>query len=166
MKKFTLLLLVLFIANLSCKKITGGQPCACSPVSGPAFALTIKNSFGNDLLNPETSGYYDNKQLQIYSKDNNNVIKQISFNINRPFTITTDNAVTNYQLISYELPFLAKSLENTFYLKLGNDKLYELNLKVNASVIEKLLIDKNEAMKEFPNATSRPINEIYTLLVK
>ncbi|WP_316831234.1 hypothetical protein [Pedobacter aquatilis] len=162
MKKFLLILLTLFTVTLSCKKIGGGGLCACSPVSEATFALTIKGASGVDLLNPETTGYFDINKVQIYLKENNTV-KQISFNINKPFTITADSKVTYYQLISYELPRLAKSLDNTFYLKLGDDKLYELNLKVNSNSIDKLLIDKKDAPKEFPNAASQPLNNIYTL---
>ena len=163
MKKFSLILLIIFIANLGCKKIGGGGLCACSPISGPAFALVIKGNSGVDLLNPATAGYLDKNQIQIYSKDANNAIKQISFNINSPFTFTADSKVTYYQLTSWELPILSKTIDNTFYLKLGNDKLYELNLKIDKNSVEKLLIDKKEAPKEYPNSTTKPISEIFNL---
>ncbi|WP_131535403.1 hypothetical protein [Pedobacter nototheniae] len=164
MKKILIALAALFIINLGCKKITeGGQPCACSPIQGPTLSLTIKSSTDVDLLNSTTTGYFNKDQIKLYSKDANNVIKQISFSIGQPFTYTSDLKITYYQLRSDEIAILAKSIDNNFYLKLGEDKIYELNLKVNGNLVEKLLINKAEAPKEIPNRNDSFLSSMYTL---
>jgi hypothetical protein len=167
MKKILIVLMVIFIANLGCKKagVGGGGLCACSPISyDTTLGLVIKNSAAVDLLNPETAGYLNKSQIQLYSKDANNVISQISFDIRQPFTYTNNLKMDYYQLVSNEIGLRAKSIDNTFYLKLG-DKIYELNLKVNDRAVEKLLIDKVDAPKEIPNVNSQYINSIYTLKI-
>ncbi|QNR83436.1 hypothetical protein H9N25_15925 [Pedobacter riviphilus] len=166
MKKILFVLVLIFITNLGCKKITnGGGLCACSPINyDTSLGLVIKNSTDADLLNPKTTGFLDKTQIQLYSKDANNVIKQINFDIRQPFTYTNNLKMDYYQLVSSEIGQQAKSIDNTFYLKLG-DKLYELNLKVNNQAVEKLLIDKNDAPKELPNANSQYLNSIYTLKI-
>ncbi|WP_316804086.1 hypothetical protein [Pedobacter nototheniae] len=165
MKKILITLAVLFIINLGCKKIEGGGLCACSPAVGPSLSLTIKSSTEADLLNSTTAGFYGKDQIKLYSKDANNVVKQISFTINQPFTYTNDLKVTYYQLHSYEIASLSKNIDNTFYLKLGDDKIYELNLKVTSSLVEKLLINKTEAPKEFPNVTASFLSSMYSLKI-
>ncbi|KRT16374.1 hypothetical protein ASU31_09400 [Pedobacter ginsenosidimutans] len=166
MKKILFVLVLIFITNLGCKKITnGGGLCACSPISyDTSLGLVIKNSADVDLLNPKTTGFLDKTQIQLYSKDASNVIKQINFDIRQPFTYTNNLKLDYYQLISYEIGLQAKSIDNAFYLKLG-DKLYELNLKVNNRAVEKLLIDKVDAPKELPNINSQYLNSIYTLKI-
>lgn len=166
MKKILIALAALFIINLGCKKITdGGQPCACSPIQGPTLSLTIKSSTDADLLNSATTGYYNKDQIKLYSKDANNIIKQISFSIGQPFTYSNDLKLTYYQLRSDEIAALSKSIDNTFYLKLGDDKIYELNLKVNGRLVEKLLINKVEAPKELPSLPDSFISSMYTLKI-
>lgn len=167
MKKFLIILSAIFIVSLGCKKenIGGGGLCACSYAPGPGLMLVIKNSADADLLNPATSGYFERAKIQLYSKDANNAIKQLSFNINQPFTYTNNVKFTYYQLISYEIASLSKNIDSTFYLKLGDGKIYELNLKVNNTAVEKLLIDKTEAIKEVPSATTAPLNSMYTLKI-
>ncbi len=166
MKKILLVLLVIFIANLGCKKINeGGGLCACSPISyNPTLGLVIKDAAGTDILNPTTSGYLDKTQIQLYSKDINNVIKQINFDIRQPFTYTNSLKLDYYQLVSYEIALLSKSLDDVFYLKLGN-KLYELSLKINNNQVEKLLIDKIEVPKAFQTTGNSYINSIYSLKI-
>ncbi|MBB6236040.1 hypothetical protein HDC90_000646 [Pedobacter sp. AK013] len=166
MKKILFVLVLIFITNLGCKKIpNGGGLCACSPISyDTSLGLVIKNSTDVDLLNPKTTGFLDKTQIQLYSKDANHVIKQINFDIRQPFTYTNNLKMDYYQLVSSEIGQQAKSIDNTFYLKLG-DKIYELNLKVNNQAVEKLLIDKNDASKELPNANSQYLNSIYTLKI-
>lgn len=160
MKKFSLILLIIFIANLGCKKIGGGGLCACSPVEPLPSSIILKGNSGIDLLNPTTTGFYDKNQIQIYSKDVNNNIKNINVNINTPFNFVNDK-ITYYQLVSYELIALAKSIDNTFYLKLGSDKIYQLNLQVKNGVIIKLLVDNVAALQEYASLKS-----IYTLQVR
>lgn len=167
MKKILIVLVVIFIANLGCKKanVGGGGLCACSPITTQPLILIIKNSADVDLLSPKTTGYFDKNQIQLYSKDANNVIKQISFEIRQPFTYGNNQKIDYYQFTSGEIPYLSKSIENTFYLKLGDNKLYELNLKVNNNRIEKLLIDKAEAPKEIQPATNTSLDGIYRLKI-
>ncbi|MFD2583596.1 hypothetical protein ACFSR6_13945 [Pedobacter vanadiisoli] len=167
MKKFLIILSAIFIVGLGCKKenIGGGGLCACSVLPGPSLMLVIKNSSDVDLLSPTSTGYFEKAKIQLYSKDANNVIKQLNFDIKQPFTYTNDAKITYYQLVSYEITRLSKSIDNTFYLKLGDAKVYELNLKVGNNSIDKLLIDKIEAVKELPNATGLPLNNIYRLKI-
>lgn len=166
MKKFLIVFLLIFIVNIGCKKIDlgGGGLCACSLMPQPILSLIIKNNANADLLNSATTGYFDKSKIEFYYKDANNLIKQLNFGISQPFTYTNDVKVTYYQLVSYEIGMLAKSIE-TFYLKLGDGKIYELSLKVNNTVIEKLLIDKVEISKEFPTINTSPISSIYTLKI-
>ncbi|TBO40950.1 hypothetical protein [Pedobacter kyonggii] len=166
MKKILFVLVLIFITNLGCKKITdGGGVCACSPISyDTSLGLVIKNSTDGDLLNPKTTGFLDKTQIQLYAKDANNIIKKINFDIRQPFTYTNNLKMDYYQLVSSEISREAKSIENTFYLKLG-DKLYELNLKVNNTVVEKLLIDKVDSPKELPSAKESYLSSIYTLKI-
>ncbi|QIL38734.1 hypothetical protein G7074_05210 [Pedobacter sp. HDW13] len=167
MKKFLIILSVIFIVSLGCKKenIGGGGLCACSPVINPPLSLVIKNSADVDLLNPKTKGYFDKTQIQLYSKDAKNMIKQINFEIRQPFAYTANLKIDYYQLISSEIPYLSKSIDQTFYLKLGDNKLYELNLKVTNNIVEKLLIDKTEAPKEIQTGTNSYLDTIYRLKI-
>lgn len=166
MKKILIVLAILFIIGVGCKKTLdpGGGLCACSPVETSVLGLVIKNSTELDLLDTKTAGYFDKTKIQLYTKGANNVIKQIGFEIRQPFSYGTGLKLDYYQLFSYEITLQSKSIEDTFYLKLG-DKLYELNLKVNNNVVEKLLIDKVESPKELPSARESYLGSIYTLKV-
>lgn len=167
MKKILIVLSLLFIINLGCKKenVGGGGLCACSLLAPPPLSLVIKSSADVDLLNPKTTGYFDKNQIQLFAKDANNVVKQISFEIRPPFTYAANQKLDYYQLTSSEIPYLAKSLEQTFYLKLGDSKLYELNLKVTENMVEKLLIDKTAAPKEIQTGTGSYLESIYRLKI-
>jgi len=166
MKKFLAAFLLIFIVNLGCKKmdVGGGGLCACSILPQPILSLLIKNSANADLLNSATTGYFDKSKIQFYYKDANNVIKQLNFGISQPFTYANDLKVTDYQLVSYEIGTLAKSID-TFYLKLGDGIVYEVKLKVNNTIIEKLMINNVELSKEFPAINTSPINSIYTFKI-
>ncbi|WP_293307258.1 hypothetical protein [Pedobacter sp. UBA5917] len=167
MKKILIVLVVIFIANLGCKKANvGGEIlCACTVAGGPTLSLVIKNSTDVDLLSPATAGYFGKNQIQLYSKEANNVIRQISFDIRPPFTYGDNLKVNYYQLISSQITLLSKSIDNTFYLKLVDGKLYELNLKVNNNVIEKLFIDKTEAPREIQTSNNSYLDGIYRLKI-
>ncbi len=168
MKKILIVLSLLFIINLGCKKenIGGGGLCACSPITPPPpLSLVIKNNADVDLLNPKTTGYFDKSQIQLYARDANNAIKQISFEIRQPFTYTANLKLDYYQLISSEIPYLAKSADQTFYLKLGDNMIYELNLKVTNNIVDKLLIDKKEAPKEFQTGNNSYPDAIFRLKI-
>ncbi|TCC92086.1 hypothetical protein EZ428_10160 [Pedobacter frigiditerrae] len=153
MKKFTIAFAVLFVIIFGCKKIdenNGGGLCACSPVQSTAYLnLVIKNAGGEDLLSSTTTGSFSQSQILLYSKDANGIIKQISFSIRPPFSYG-GNQFDYYQLMSQEIAILAKSIDNTYYLKLGNQAPYEVNLQVNSNLskVEKVLIDKKEVPKE------------------
>ncbi|WP_412466076.1 hypothetical protein [Pedobacter sp. KLB.chiD] len=167
MKKILIVLSLLFIINLGCKKenVGGGGLCACSPVSPPPLSLVIKNKADVDLLNPKTTGYFDKTRIQLFARDANNVVKPISFEIRQPFTYTANLKLDYYQLISNEIPYLAKSPDQTFYLKLGDNMLYELNLKVTNNIVDKLLIDKIEAPKEFQTGNNSYLDTIFRLKI-
>jgi hypothetical protein len=152
MKKFSIAFTVLFVLIFGCKKIdeaNGGGLCACSPLPTAYLNLVIKNTAGNDLLNTATAGSFAQSQIQLYAKDAIGNIKQINFYIRSPFSYGNDKFNYN-QLMSDEIATLAKSIDNTFYLKLGNQNPYEINLQVNSNFrkVEKVLIDKKEAPAE------------------
>ncbi|MEH3111730.1 hypothetical protein [Pedobacter terrae] len=167
MKKILFVLVLIFITNLGCKKIiNGGGLCACSPITyDTSLGLVIKNNTDADLLDPKTAGFLNKTQIQLYSKDANDAIKKINFDIRQPFTYADNLKMDYYQLVSVDISREAKSIDNTFYLKLG-EKLYELNLKVNNRTVEKLLINKTDAPKELPNTNIEYLNSIYTLKFK
>ena len=150
MKKFIIVIAILFIANLGCKIMDdGGGLCACSPVRpSPYLSLVIKNSVGEDLLNATTAGSFAQNQIQLYTKDVNDVVKQISFSIRPP--LSSNNEKFNYQqLLSQEIVILAKSIDNKFYLKLGTGEPLAVNLQVieNVNKVEKVLINNKEIPK-------------------
>ncbi|MES2419440.1 MAG: hypothetical protein V4541_14740 [Bacteroidota bacterium] len=147
MRKIIVVLAVLFTANLACKKEQiGDRLCACSPVTYPYLSLVIKNSADQDLLNPVIAGYYSQDQIQLFQKEGNGTIKQLSFAVRPPFSYGKGQFIY-YQLFSQEIVLLAKATDQVFYLKLGDRPAFELNLQVNnnSRKVEKLFIDKNDA---------------------
>jgi hypothetical protein len=154
MKKVLIAFVALYVINLGCKKIDDvDRLCACSPISNASYlSLVIKNNNGDDLLSATTAGAFTKEKIQLYRKDANGAIKPIEFAIRPPFSYGTNQSFNYNQLVSMEISILAKSINDTFYLKLGDDKLYELNLKMNNMKLEKLLINQQEAL--FENATS------------
>ncbi len=168
MKKFLIVIAVLFILNLGCKKIEGGgdRLCACSPITSPYLSLVIKNLSGADLLNPATTGYFAKEQIQLYTIDANGSERQLNFGIRTPFSYGTQQ-YNYYQLFSVELAVLAKSIENVFYLKLENGKIFELNAQTKGAKLEKLLINKEQAPFEQPTMdTYSYVNSIFLLQIK
>lgn len=164
MKKTLIVLAVLFITGLGCKKIidTGGGLCACSPVQENYLSLVLKNNASKDILDPTTTDHLAKDKIQLYSKSATGEIKQISFGIRPPFSYG-DDKFEFYQLISAEILWLATSVDNNFYLKLGDSKEYLLNIKITNNKIEKLLIDKLELPLEKPTATAYSyVNSIYS----
>lgn len=152
MKKFIIALTLVFAVIFGCKKIdesNGGGLCACSPMQTAYLNLVIKNAAGDDLLNSTTSGSFAQNQIQLYTKDANGTMKQISFSIRPPFSYGADK-FNYYQLMSQEVAILAKSIDNSYYLKLGNQAPYEVNLQVSSTLnkVEKVWVDKKEASKE------------------
>jgi hypothetical protein len=168
MKKVLIAFIALFVLNLGCKKMSDvDRLCACSPISNVSYlSLVIKNNNGEDLLNATTAGAFTKEKILLYRKDANGAIKQIDFGIRPPFSYGTNQLFNYNQLVSVEIGILAKSITDTFYLKLGDDKLYELNLKFDNSKLEKLLIDQQEVPLENAAAgNSTYVNTIFTMKI-
>jgi len=160
MKKFIIAFVILFVANLGCKKIIDHPLCACSPITYPGFSLAVKNANGDDLLNAAIANSFTKEQIQLFQKDANGTTKQMSFYIRPPFD-NTDIKFKYHQIISDEIVSLSAGTNKTFYLKLGTGATYELNLELNngSRKVEKLLIDKKEA----PMATDTGIDKIINI---
>jgi hypothetical protein len=147
MKKFLIVIVVMFITNLGCKKITdSGGLCACSPISAVYLSLVIKNTAAEDLLSNKTVGAFTSNQIQLYYKESNGAIKQISFTVRQPFSYGTDQ-FKYFQLFSQEIAALPNGAGTIVYLKLGDNAPYELKLQYNTykNKVEKLLINDKEA---------------------
>jgi hypothetical protein len=165
MKKFIIAFIVVFVTNLGCKKIIEQPLCACSPVVSPYLSLVITSANNEDLLDSKTNGALTKDQIQLYYKEANGTIKQIDFGIRQPFSFGSEQ-YKYFQLFSQQIGLLAKSVDDSFYLKLGNDKLYELNLKINNNRVEKLFIDKKEAPFEHSTTTTYSyVNSIFLLKI-
>lgn len=153
MKKFFIVLAIVFVANLGCKKIGidgGGGLCACSPaVDAPYLSLVITSSEGTDLLNKVNAGSINQNEIQLYKKEPDGSIKAISFAIRPPFTAGTEQ-FDYFQLFSIELAQLAKTAGDTFYLKLKDQATLDLSLQVNSNSkkVEKLFVNGTEAAIE------------------
>ena len=148
MKKFLIVLTIIIVANFGCKKEQIGDGiCACSPVSYPYLSLAIKNNMGQDLLSAGIAGAYTSDQIQLFQKNNNGTIKLLKFHIRPPFSYGNDQFKYNL-LFSEEIIMLTKTMDQTFYLKLGDQPAFELNLQLHTTSkkVERLLINKNEAI--------------------
>jgi hypothetical protein len=151
MKKIIIVFIVLFVANLGCKKLSksDGGLCACSPITYPGFALVIKNAANLDLLNPANKEAYVLNQIKLFQKDDKGVEKQVLFAIRPTFSYGSEK-FNYYQLYSEEIGLLARKSQQSFYLKLADGTPYELNLEFKDGIykVQKLLIDKKEAPAE------------------
>lgn len=151
MKKFLIVLAIIIAANIGCKKIDigGDGLCACSPISYPSLSLVIKNASGADMLNGKTPGSFAANQIQLYSMEPDGTKKNINFSIRSPFSYGTDQYIF-YQIYSEQIVALATSASSNFYLKLGDNREYKLNLQLNSTTkrLEKLLIDDVQANVE------------------
>ena len=154
MKKFILACVILFIVNMGCKKTNadGGAPCGCSPVMGPSFSLVIKNSAGQDLLNPQTTAALTQEKIELYRKDAGGKIIPLNFSIRQPFTYGNEK-FTFYQLYINDLSFINDAGDNTAYLKLGNGPVRQVNvfLGQNPVLVNKVLVDKKEIESDKDN---------------
>lgn len=150
MKKFLFVCAILFIANLGCKKtnIDGGGLCACSPARAPELNLVVKSKTGGDLLDEKIAGAYSKDKIKLYQKSADGKETPVNFSIRPPFSY--DNEKFNFNMIFVSLNFLRNSTNTKFYLKLGDDKLYELSLSLNDGKydLSKLLIDNKEIEKD------------------
>jgi len=149
MKKVIIVLAVMFIVGIGCKKTIdpGGGPCACSPISNVYFSLSVKSSNGSDLLNAANPGAYSKDQIQLYYKDAQGVSKSVDFSIRPPFSTPKTTYAFN-QLFSNTLAEIARSGNHIFFLKLGDRQPMELNVKVVGTKTERLLIDQVEVPLE------------------
>jgi hypothetical protein len=166
MKKFLIVLAIIIAANIGCKKIDidGGGLCACSPISNPSFSLVIKNAAGADLLNSKTPGSFAINQIQLYQLESNGTKKNINFSIRPPFSYGTDQYVF-YQIYSEQIVALATSATSNFYLKLGDNREYKLNLQFSTTSgkVEKLLIDDVQANIETGSVANYSYSKIFFL---
>lgn len=160
MKKTLFALVILFIANIACKKITNdGNTCACSPMRGPELYLSVKSSAGVDLLNSKNTGAYTKDQIQFYQKDVTGKVTQLTFFIREPFSYG-DNKFSNYSLYA-PVSFLQSISDNIVYLKL-NQKEYKLNIQLaqTKADVDQLKIDDKTATKDTGNL-SKYLNMFY-----
>jgi hypothetical protein len=173
MKKLIIVFVILFIANLSCKKDEDGggdiPNCGCSSPQYPYLNLVIKSSSGDDLLNANNSGSFSNGQIQFYYKEANGSIRDIIYTIKSPFSYgNTGEKFIYYQLYSTDIVTIAKTSSAIFYLKLGNTT-YELSLELDqqpvVTVVSKLLIDKKEATKETGSIKNYLAGNIFYLVM-
>jgi len=150
MKKFILAFLVVFAANLGCKKLDDGdKPCACSPISEPTLVLVLKNASGADVLNPVTSGYFSNNNIKLYYLEGG-VQKQLNFFVRPSFSYGAEK-FDYYQLHSSEIIRQHVSGRKDFYLKLRDNEPKKINLEIATDKqfsIEKVLVDGMVATPE------------------
>lgn len=158
MKKVFIILAVMFVTGISCKKTIdpGGGACACSPTIESYISLSIKGSNGSDLLNVTNTGAYSKNQIQLYYVDKNGTVQPVEFEIRQAFSYGTTTYAFN-QLFSPRMASLAQININTFFLKLGDRQPLELNLKMNGFKAERLLANQIEV----PLETSAPNDDFY-----
>ncbi|WP_374951363.1 hypothetical protein [Mucilaginibacter sp.] len=151
MKKILLVLVVLFIANIGCKKVSmnGGNTCACSPVQGPAMLLVIQDANGQDLLDPQTNGALAKDKIDVYRKDAAGKIIPLYFEI-RPQFSYGEQKFKYYQLSLPELGFVQRGTPGTAYLKLGSAEPREVTIELSqtSNQVVKVTIDKKEAQRD------------------
>lgn len=150
MKKFLLVLFVVFLANLGCKKLdkTDGL-CACSPTYEPTLVLVIKNAAGADVLNPATTGHFTNSNIQLYYLERSTQ-KKLNFYVRTPFTYGNDK-FNFYQLHSSDIFKQFATGNKDTYLKLGDNQPMKVKLEIAADTkyqVVKLLVDDKEAAAE------------------
>ncbi|WP_199118507.1 hypothetical protein [Pedobacter sp. ASV28] len=166
MRKFLIVLFVVFMANFGCKKVAETERlCACSPTVYPQLFLVVKSPNGADLLNPAVSGSFTSSQIKLYQKESNGSLKQIGFGIRPSFSYGNEK-FDYYQLISAELMALAKSIDQSFYLKVGDHAPLEINLAIDHTdyKIEKLLVNKVELPVE-TGPVSAYLKNIYYIVL-
>lgn len=149
--------LILFVANVGCKKMNvgGDRLCGCSPVRLPELNLVIKNSADADLLSDKVATAYTKDQIQLFRKDVEGKDVPVNFNIRAPFEY--DNKQFKFHSLAASLHFL-NGKDETFSLKLGT-KLHELKINLNEGkyALAKLMIDGKEAPKDAELAKYVPI---------
>lgn len=163
MKKIILAFLVVFVANLGCKKLDeGDRLCGCSPVTEPPLTLVIKGANGVDILNPASANAFSSNDIKLYYLETN-VQKQLTFYIRPNFTVD-NNKFDYYQLNSSDIVRLATSSTKDFYLKLGQREPLKINIeKIKDSFkFTKLTVDGVEKLPE-TGAVSKYLPNIYYL---
>ncbi|RZK42973.1 MAG: hypothetical protein EOO90_04780 [Pedobacter sp.] len=149
MRKFLIALVLIIVANLGCKKEQIGDGiCACSPATGPSVFLVLKNAAGADLLDTKIAGSFQASQIELTHLKADGSRVPVRFVIRPPFSYDGEK-FQYHQLTSEELARLATSVNEKFYLKLGNGPTYEVNLNRDANTrVEKLLVNQVEVPSE------------------
>ncbi|SOD19000.1 hypothetical protein [Pedobacter xixiisoli] len=166
MKKFLAVLVIVFLANLGCKKLDDKQGvCACSPIYEPTVVLVVKNAAGTDMLNPATAGYFANNNIQLYYLEGSTQ-KKLNFYVRPSFSYGNEK-FNYYQLNSSDIIRQSSTSNKDIYFKLGEDEPMKLNLELVADKkyqVAKLLVDGKEAVAEKGNVTSYLQNIFYVSL--
>ncbi|RFZ94048.1 hypothetical protein D0C36_00350 [Mucilaginibacter conchicola] len=153
MKKTLLILFVLFVVGVGCKKMNnGGELCACSPMRGPELYLSVKNATGTDLLNESNAGAYTKDQVQLYQKNTAGQTTALLFAVRPPFTYG-DKKFESYSI--YIPVSFAGQANNTVYLKL-KEKEYTLKVQLtqNNAEVTALMIDEKPVVKDNTDLTN------------
>ncbi len=160
MKKFLIILVGIIVVNLSCSK---DKLCGCSPNYNPTLNLVVKNTIGDDLLSPTSSGYFSMAQIQLYYLGANGNQVPVRFSI-RPKFSYGNNQFLYQTIFSEEIAGLAKGIDQSFFLKLGSNAPIELNLQVNNTTrrLDKLLINKLNSPAD--NALTSYVDIFYLVL--
>ena len=150
MKKFLIVMLVVFVANLGCKKLDKGDGlCACSPTVEPTLVLVVQNGQADDLLSPATDGYFSNQNIQLYYIESGTQ-KKLDFYVHSSFTYGNEK-FKYYQLHSSALIRQSLTTNKDIYLKLGGNEQLKLNLEFSTDKrfeVAKLLVNGKEAVSE------------------
>ena len=164
MKKFLLALVIVFLANLGCKKLdkSDGGLCACSPVYEPTLVLVVKNAAGADMLNPATTGHFENNNIQLYYVEGGTQ-KKLNFYVRIPFSYGNDK-FNYYQLHSSDIIRQSATNNKEIYLKLGSNEPMKVSLELATDPkfeIKKLLLGNKEATAEQGSVKSYVQNMFY-----
>ncbi|RZL40836.1 MAG: hypothetical protein EOO93_30675 [Pedobacter sp.] len=166
MKKFLAVLIIVFLANLGCKKLDDNDKvCACSPISEPTVVLVVKNATSADMLNPTTTGYFANNNIQLYYLEGGSQ-KKLNFYVRPTFSYGSDK-FNYYQLHSSDIIRQSLTDNKELYLKLGSNEPMKLALELGVDKkyqVAKLLVDNKEAVAEKGNVSSYVPNIFYITL--
>ena len=143
MKKLFIVCTIVILSGLSCKKI-----CACDPAQAALF-LVIKNTAGQDMLNPATPNYFTKDQVSLIAESPTGK-SPLPFHLRRPEEWL---GLNNYFI--YVSPIgAAVGFSPEIYLKLGNQNQYTLHITItkDGRRIAQLLIDgKNIPVSKKPD---------------
>ncbi len=149
MKKIVIVLALMFVIGIGCKKNLdpGGGACACSPTVESYLSVSIKGTNNLDLLNVANAGAFSKDQIKLYYNDTQGTSQPIEFEIRKSLSYGQMEYAFN-QLFSSRITLLARNMNNKFFLKLGDRKPLELQLKMNGNKTDQLLVDQVEVPRE------------------